>query len=1011
MAGTPRKKAKAEKKKSMPKADTPKQTPPPVPVAEDAKQKGPKLPGPSFIVGMGGSAGALEAFEQFFHNIPPDSGLAFILVPHLDPTHKGIMPELLQRFTPMKVSQAREGLRVRPNNVYVIPPNKDMGILNGVIELMEPSAPRGLRLPIDFFFRHLAEDQKERSIGIILSGMGTDGTLGIKAIKEQMGMAMVQEPGNAKYDGMPRSALNTGVSDFVANAEELPAKLIGYVTHFSQWKTEQIPIEKKTASAFQKILMLLRARTGNDFSLYKKNTVIRRIDRRMSVHQIPSLANYVTYLQENPHEIELLFKELLINVTNFFRDPEAFERLRELAILPILRAHNGDGIIRVWVPGCSSGEEAYSIAMLFREAMDAEPALNVKIQMYGTDIDQDAINQARQGLYPANIVADVSPERIQRFFTKEETHYRIRKEIREMVVFAPQNIIGDPPFTKLDLLTCRNLMIYLTPEIQKKLLPLFHYALNQGGYLFLGSSETVSGYADLYDPLDQKWKIFRRRESISALTTLPEFPARHGVRAITAPQQPSAEKPLAMSPITFQDTIQRFIVETISPPVIVINEKGELLHATRRTGKFLEPPVGNTSLNVFDMAREGLRTELAIAVRQAIAKKVDIQIRNLMVKTNGERQPVNVTVKPINDIEMLRDLIMVIFEEIPAGDGKKHRRSRAQIDISKESAIAELEKDLQYTKEHLQTTVEEMETSQEELKSTNEELQSTNEELQSTNEELTTSKEELQSLNEELMTVNTELQAKNDELALANNDMRNLLNSTQIPTLFLDNNLKIKRYTTPATALFTLIPGDVGRPITDIASKLEYTDLVADVQAVIETLVFKEIRVRTQDGRWYIMRIMPYRTMENLIDGVVITFVDITDMKRLERVLEEHDLLCALAGVVKSSEDAVVVQDMAGKIRAWNHGAEVLYGIKEEEALGMAARDLIAGNARRAYESILERIRAGEKIETIRTKRVAGPGRWADASFSVTTITGSDGVVSSIALIERPGRKKPAASG
>ena len=977
----------------------------PAPIAE-IPAPGPVVPEPDttktvatplvpFIVGIGGSAGSLEALSVFFRNLPPTTGLAYVLVTHLDPTHKGVMPELIQRVTSMKVLEAKNGLMARPDTVYIIPPNRDMAIFQGKLQLLEPSAPRGLRLPIDFFFRHLAEDQKERSIAIILSGMGSDGTLGIRAIKEYMGMAMVQEPADAKFDSMPRSAIASGGADIIATAEELPAKLLAFVSHSAKIRVAPVPAEKKISSSFQRILLLLRSKTGTDFSLYKKNTLLRRIDRRMSLHQIPNMANYATYLQENPREVEILFKELLINVTNFFRDPEAFERLKEDAILPILRERSGTGIIRVWVAGCSSGEEVYSIAILFKECMEAEPGLTTRLQMYGTDLDQDAIAAARQGLYPANISSDVSPERLQRYFSREEPNYRIRKEIREMVVFAPQNLVGDPPFTRLDLISCRNLLIYLTAEVQKRLLPLFHYSLLPGGFLFLGSSESVSGYNDLFTSLDPKWKIFQRRESLHALTAMPSFPVREGThQSAQLPERPA----LFPAPV-FEEIIQRIIVESVTPPVLIINQKGDLLYSSRRTGKYLEPAVGAASLNVFEMAREGLKMELAIAVRQAINQDHEVRVKEVMVRTNGSSEPVNILVRPLSgDTGALEDMLMVVFEEVP--QVRKLRKSGARREDNRSAAIAELEKDLQYTKEHLQSTIEEMETSQEELKSTNEELESTNEELQSTNEELTTSKEELQSLNEEMMTVNTELQAKNDELALTNNDMRNLLNSTQIPTIFLDNNLRIKRYTTPATAIFTLIPGDVGRPITDIASRLEYQDLVGDVRGVLDTLVFRETQVRSKEGQWFIMRIMPYRTMENLIDGVVITFSNITDLKTLEKVLAEHDRLSLLAGVTRELDDAVVIQDLEGNIRVWNRGAEKRYGWAETEVLGKNAHDFIAEPARAEYDAVMDRVRAGKQVHGFRTERLIKSGGTLAVNCTITSLSGS-GKEITIATTER----------
>jgi two-component system CheB/CheR fusion protein len=858
------------------------------------------------IVGMGGSAGSLEAFEQFFQKMPADTGLAFVVVSHLDPTHKGIMPELLQRVTTMKVQQAKDEMKVQPNSVYVIPPNKDISILHGTLQLLDPSIPRGLRLPIDFFFRHLAEDQGPNSIGIIFSGMGMDGTLGLKAIKEKMGLVMVQEVSTAKYDGMPQSAINTGLVDLVAPANELPAKLLGYVNHDYVMIREPPLAEKKTIGALQKIFVLVRAKTGNDFSLYKKSTVNRRIERRMNVHQINNIKQYMRYLQENSHEIDLLFKELLIGVTSFFREPDAFVVLKEKVIPQLLKGKKGGDPFRVWVVGCSTGKEAYSIAIVLRECLDDLKSgvnLDFKIQIYATDIDKDAIGLARQGTYPANIVADVSQERLQRFFTKEDNHYRIKKEIRDLIIFAPQNVLTDPPFTNLDLLSCRNLLIYLNSVTQKKILPLFHYSLNPSGYLFLGSSESIGTATDLFSPLDYKWKVFKRMESSMARKGLIEFPTSRLPFEVRTKSIVSAPE---LSDASVTETVQTLILQTIAPPVVLINDKGDILYLTRRTGKYLEPPVGKANLNIYAMAREGMRMELGILIRKAMTEKTKATIKGLRVKTNESEQVVNLTVSPFEEPEAVRGLMMVQFEDVetPAAEAqssKKKLRSASRLEVIN----SELDKELQSTRAHLQTIVEEMETSQEELKSANEELQSTNEELQSTNEEMITSKEELQSLNEELTTLNAEMVSKNDELSEVNNDMKNLLDSMQFPTIFLDNNLKIKRFTPYAMKIANLIQGDVGRPITDIVTNLEYKDLIKDVKDVLRTLVFKETQVQTSDGTWYQMRVIPYRTDNNIIDGVVITFSDITEFKKMTDLMMERTKYAE--GIIRTVREPLVV--------------------------------------------------------------------------------------------------------
>jgi chemotaxis methyl-accepting protein methylase len=695
------------------------------------------------IVGIGASAGGLEALEQFLRHVPEKSGMAFVIVQHLDPNYKGIMAELLQRTTVMAVSQVRDRMRVKPNCVYVIPPNKDMSILHGVLHLFDLATPRGLRLPIDFFLRSLAEDRQENSIGVILSGMGSDGTLGLRAIKEKGGVVLVQEPASAKFDSMPRSVIEAGLADLIAPAEALPGKISDYLRHALSFDKNDKSLAEKDQSSLEKVLILLRTKTGQDFSLYKKNTVYRRVERRMSIHQIDRISSYVRYLQENPQEVELLFKELLIGVTSFFRDPDFWKRLRDEAIPPLLAGHPAGGTLRAWSAGCSTGEEAYSLAIAFKEALEqAKPTENYKLQIYATDLDQDAIDKARQGVYPANIAADVSPERLKRFFVQEENSYRISKEIREMVTFATQNLIMDPPFTKLDILVCRNLLIYLTPELQKKLLPLFHYTLVPGGVLFLGSAESVGTFTDLFAPLNAKARLFQKRESVLAEPLA--FPVSY------VPPRPGVSTGLTMvnPAVNLQTLAERLLLQVFSPPAVLANNRGDILFISGRTGKYLEPAAGKANWNIFAMAREGLRFELGSAFQKALRQREAVTAKGLRIGKEEDTSTVSITVQSIEEPEALQGMVMIVFTDV-AAPPKKKATGRSRTATAGDAKVPELEHELQQFREELQTTREEMQSSQEELISTIEELQSTNEELQSTNEELTTSKEEMQSLNED----------------------------------------------------------------------------------------------------------------------------------------------------------------------------------------------------------------------------------------------------------------------
>jgi two-component system CheB/CheR fusion protein len=838
------------------------------------------------IVGIGSSAGGLEALELFLQNIPPCSGLAFVIVQHLDPTHKGIMVELLQRATLMPVTQITDQMRVEPDHVYVIPPNADLSILNGVLHLFEPASPRGLRLPIDFFFRALAEDQHERGIGTILSGMGSDGTLGLRAIKENAGAVFVQSLESAKFEGMPRSAIEAGLADVVAPAEELAARIIAYLQHVPVISTQpNRTLEAVNQNNLEKIILLLRSRTGHDFSLYKTNTLYRRIERRMGLHQLNTFSDYFRCLQSSSQEVDLLFKELLIGVTGFFRDSEVWEQLKNEVIPALLKPHPQGATLRAWTTACSTGEEAYSLAIVFREALERiKPDSHCTLQIFATDLDKDAIEKARLGVYPLNIAADISEERLQRFFVQEERGYRISEIIREMVIFAPQNLVMDPPFTKLDLVTCRNLLIYLEPELQKKILPLFHYSLNPGGFLVLGTSESIGQSKDLFAPLSGKTRIYRRQTNIAKMD-LTAFPTAFSYSRPHTIAGPPSRQTTPTTP-NLQALTEELLLRKFSPVAVLTTDHGDIVYISAKAGKYLEPTVGKANLNIFAMAREGLSGQLLETFARAVREQTTFTLKGMEIGTNGSSHVADVIVQPLSEPAAMAGMVLIVFQDIPVPPMTKPPRKKPKASVT-ETRIGELTEELQHSRMEAQVIREEMQTSQEELKSANEELQSTNEELQSTNEELTTSKEEMQSMNEELQTVNHELRAKVDELSRASDDMKNLLNSTEIATLFLDDQLKVRRFTTQTVKLFKLIPGDAGRPITDLVSELDYPELVTDAREVLNSLIVREHQASTHDGRWFSVRIMPYRTQDNRIDGVVITFVDISEPKNLEASMLE----------------------------------------------------------------------------------------------------------------------------
>ncbi|MEW5910019.1 MAG: CheR family methyltransferase, partial [Thermodesulfobacteriota bacterium] len=855
------------------------------------------------------------------------------------PTHVSIMPELIRRYTSMPVVHATDGTKVKPDNIYIVPPNREIAILNATLQLMEPQEIRSVRKPIDFFFRTLAQDQRDKAIGIVLSGMGTDGTLGLREIKGEMGLTLVQAPESAKFDGMPSTAAATGLIDFVLPPEKMPECLITYARQSG--KKFFFRISKNHTAVphdLQKIFILLRTHTGHDFSHYKSNTIIRRIERRMNLHHLDSLQKYIRFLHENPQEIHSLFKEMLIGVTNFFRDPEAFEVLKKKVLPGTIRRKTQNHSLRVWVPGCSTGEEAYSIGILISECQK-EMDMSLDVQIFATDIDMEAIETARKGSYPESILVDVNPSRLKRFFIKENDTYRIGKEIREMVVFAPQNILKDPPFTKLDLICCRNLLIYLDATLQKRLLPLFHYALNPEGTLFLGSSEAVGSQMELFTALDRKWKIFKRRSVSIKAPDFLEFPIVPPVEkemTMTLPNNPAQ---------TITQVAEKALIESFAPPSAIVNEKGEILFVHGRTGMYLEPAPGEAKMNIVEMAREGLKTDLMLSLHRAATGLSEVVTENLEVKTNGETRRIRLRVRPISASGTAPNFFLVSFEAAESMK-KVTRKSRAS-KRTKDESVEKLEKELQYTKESLQTTIEELETANEELKSTNEELQSTNEELQSANEELETSKEEQQSLNEELVTVNTELHGKIEELSRTNNDMRNLMDSLEIPTLFLDNEMRVKRFTSHIARVIRLIDSDRGRLISDIASTLKQDTILTEIESVIRTLVPREVAVQSVEDRWYLMRILPYRTLENVIEGVVITFLDVDVQKKAEERIDAlnkalQDAKQYAESIIETLREPLVVLAGDLKIISANRTFYQKFSLKPESTVGRFIFDLEA---------------------------------------------------------------------
>lgn len=857
------------------------------------------------VIALCGSAGSLHDMEIFFQYLPAETGIVFIVVIHLPSANRVDVPSLLRRSTPLPIIEVRDGISILPNHIYVIPPKRKMIVQND--KLLFSNAINHSQDTIDSFLYSLTEQKQYLVIAIIFSGIGNDGEEGIKKIKAEGGLVFVQDPETARYKDMPIAAQNAQVANFVSNPKNLARKLVHYFNlPTSNVKSKSsTPMSNDDEEILQQILLSLKLNIGHDFTLYKKNTIYRRIERRIAATKLTDLKTYYHHIINFPQEMEFLFKELLIGVTKFFRDPDAYQALAKLLNQKMLIKEDQEPI-RAWVAGCSTGEEAYSLAILIREFFDQYPhKTNRKVQIFASDLDIDAIEYARKGFYPDNLVEDISEKRLQRFFDKKNNGWVVKKELREMIVFAKHNLVKDAPFTKLDLLSCRNVMIYFSAALQRKLLPIFHYSLLKKGLLFIGPAETIGIYNDAFDMLDSKWKIFERNNEIAHSPKIIDFPFHIGNPIVREIPSKTQNKPI------MTNSFQKLLIEHYTPVALLVDDKGDILYINGNINRYLQLNAGEAIMNVHRILKEELRYPIGSGIHQVWMDKTNTKIEDLKFEVNNQIHELTVEIDYLKEKEFA-GLILVTFTDY--GESKKKRKIKMADNSS--SLVNELEKDLEFTKQQLTNTIEQMESSVEELKSTNEELQSTNEELQSTNEEALTTKEEMQSLNEELMTINLQYQNKAEELTRLNNDMKNLLDNTDVSTIFLDNHLNIVRFTPQITKLFNLGQEDVGKSITQVIANFDYPGLDKVIFEVIDRLAAKDLEFRTKKNEWYNIRIIPYRTTDNFINGAVLTFTKITQHKLLEAKY------LALRGYVQSIIDdmdaAAIVLDKDQKVLAVN---------------------------------------------------------------------------------------------
>ncbi|WP_407295226.1 CheR family methyltransferase [Stutzerimonas zhaodongensis] len=975
------------------------------------------------VVGIGASAGGIQALLTLFEHMPNDCGMAFVVIMHLSPKHESNIDKILQNVTKIPVLQVTQPVPIERNHIYVIPPALDLSMSDGYLRLQKPERERGPHVAIDLFFRTLADVHHNHAVGIVLSGTGADGSVGLARIKEQGGVTLAQTPEDAEYDSMPASAIETGMVDIVLPVVEMPQRLVELSQNLKELLVRKDPlaplseIEQRDAAdgelehtqahaqskpnelALREILAALRARTGHDFRHYKQATVLRRIERRMQVNALRDMPSYARHLQSHPEETPALLADMLIGVTNFFRDREAFEAL-ERDVIPAMfqqKLNSEDKALRVWSAACSTGEEAYSLGMLLvDQAAISGARSDVQLQIFATDIDDRALETARTGVYPEAIITDVAPPRLRQYFYKEQNHFRMQKELRERILFARHNILRDPPFSRLDLISCRNLMIYLDRDIQIEVLRMFHFALNPGGYLFLGSSETADACSQLFAPVDKKNRIYRAKEVGSAVRRAPTGPY-HGLTLTTPSRPPFSEPSRRNKKFSFADVHQRAL-EQYAPPSVIINHDAEIVHMSDRAGNFLRYVGGEPSLNLTTLVHPQLRLELRTALYQATHTGKSVEARRVRLERDGRSFFVNMVVRPFRDNEAAGDFMLVIFDEVEACMDP----STLEDPKTKDSVLTRLEAELQQTKEQLQITMEYSETSTEELRASNEELQAINEELRSATEELETSKEELQSINEELTTVNFELKTKVDETSKINDDLQNLISSTDIATLFVDRTMRIKWFTPRAQDIFNVIGNDAGRSLLDITHRLDYPQLHTDAAKAFEELHLVEREIKSRDdNRWYLARFLPYRTLDDRIQGAVLTFIDITDRRRAEEQLQAGEAhMRQLAQSTKGY--AIITLDLDGTITTWNRGAVSLFGYSPDEAIGQSINMLYLDSDRQIGVPEAERKRALEQGQAADERwHVRRDGVRRFFSGLVNPLVDNDGKVIGLAKIAR----------